>query len=590
MTEISFEYFDPEYELGNLDKNGKPIKPRKKPGRKPNPPTPAQRKAQNRAAQRAFRERKRHEMLNAEINVKRCLIMRDQALKKARRLRRKLDEVMYENNFLRGQVLTLKVACMANRVNVPKFWDTGKRDKMGSDITTCSRHKGIPQSMEFFLDRNGKIITMEENASACSTDNSDSTTQRTPFVSPENNHSQTTSDDDDDPNKMDMIFSLLPHTSPEIQTDSYTTKQSNYNYSDFEQVVTNILQNTNASLDPSLMHFIFEQQPDIITEMIQTMKDVPPELWLSMVPPEFSPFIPPEIHSLLNNFTTTKLNSFSKDKLNNLQTVNDISSLTSPPLSTHHLPEQELNISVDNDFWSEASTVDHEKIYVAGPIAPLDAVKQMRTMREQNDNRYLLTPTELQRRIPHDPRIDLIPGPTMRDYMIIFQDFYDTNELFRFLLESAVFIGGELGNPDCWFVPPSFIAKYWFLCPNYKPTRPDNSVELAVFFAERMLDSLKKRKAMYIMRDHYSDYFMPVQQDDVEVDDDDDENDDDNGMCSSDINNEENTNEEENENTSDIVSLLLEEKDDNMRIDILAINTINKEDIPRITSPNVFTI
>jgi hypothetical protein len=43
-TEISFEHFDPTLELGTLDENGKPIRPKKKPGRKPNPPSPAQRK------------------------------------------------------------------------------------------------------------------------------------------------------------------------------------------------------------------------------------------------------------------------------------------------------------------------------------------------------------------------------------------------------------------------------------------------------------------------------------------------------------------------------------------------------------------
>lgn len=127
---------------------------------------------------------------------------------------------------------------------------------------------------------------------------------------------------------------------------------------------------------------------------------------------------------------------------------------------------------------------------------------------------------ELQRKIPHDPRIDLIPGPTMRDFMIIFQDFYDANELFNFLLESAMFIGGELGNPDCWFVPPNFIRKYWFLCPNYRPTRPDNSVELAVFFAQRMIDSLKRRKEMYIMRDKHMEYFL---QPNLDMEDEDDE-------------------------------------------------------------------
>ncbi|KAI9483794.1 MAG: hypothetical protein EXX96DRAFT_559703 [Benjaminiella poitrasii] len=566
MAEISFEHFDPEYELGNLDKNGKPIKPRKKPGRKPNPPTPAQRKAQNRAAQRAFRERKRREMLNAETNIKRCLLMRDQALREVDRLKRKLKEVKYENNFLRGQVLTLKVACMANRVDVPKFWDTGKRDRMGSDITTSSRHPNIPQSLEFFLNRQGKIVTMEEEQA----------TTTTSAASPNEvgGTPQSTANDD----KLDMILSLLPMLQNELLDPTNTDKQAG-NTLDLSSIISSFLHQSDSlppSLDPSLVQYLFEQQPDVITDIIQTMKDVPPELWLSIVPPELASFIPPEIYSLLNNFTTTTTTTtIPNDRTSDTASIlNTGSSLLSPPLSS----AEEPIISVEQDFWSETNIATQEKIYVAGPIAPLDAVKQMRTMRDQNDNRYLLTPTELQQHVPHDPRIDLIPGPTMRDYMIIFQDYYDANELFGFLLESAVFIGGELGNPDCWFVPPSFMAKYWFLCPNYKPTRPDNSVELAVFFAQRLVDSLKKRKAMYIMRDHYPDYFLPLSQQESPKTDE---------STSEDNNGED---EEEEAPKNDIVTLLLSEEDVNTRIDILAINTLNKEEIPRITSPNVFTL
>lgn len=95
----------------------------------------------------------------------------------------------------------------------------------------------------------------------------------------------------------------------------------------------------------------------------------------------------------------------------------------------------------------------------------------------------------------------------MRDYMILFQDYYDANELFNYLLEHALFIGGELGNPDCWFVPPEFISQYWFLCPNYLPTRLDNSVQVAVVFAQKMIEHLKRRKEMYIMRDKHMEEF-----------------------------------------------------------------------------------
>jgi hypothetical protein len=162
--DISFEHFDPQFELGNLDANGKPIRPRKKPGRKPNPPSPAQRKAQNRAAQRAFRERKRREMREAESTVKQCLYLRDQALAEARRLRNKVDELRYENNYLKGQFLTLKIACIANRVDVPKLWDLGAAcpDGANCDAIALSKTKDIPQALEIFLDKHRNIINLSQ--------------------------------------------------------------------------------------------------------------------------------------------------------------------------------------------------------------------------------------------------------------------------------------------------------------------------------------------------------------------------------------------------------------------------------------------
>ena len=160
--DISFEHFDPSHELGSIDQSGETVRPRKKPGRKPNPPSPAQRKAQNRAAQRAFRERKRREMQEAELNVKRSMYQRDQAIQEANMLRQRNQELIYENNYLKGFVLTLKLACLANRVDVPKFWDAGKTDAYGAERLTFSKTKDIPQSLEFFLDTQQHIISFSE--------------------------------------------------------------------------------------------------------------------------------------------------------------------------------------------------------------------------------------------------------------------------------------------------------------------------------------------------------------------------------------------------------------------------------------------
>ncbi|KAL0146192.1 HLH-domain-containing basic-leucine zipper transcription factor [Mucor lusitanicus] len=596
MSDISFEHFDPELELKNLDENGKPIKPRKKPGRKPNPPSPAQRKAQNRAAQRAFRERKRREMRDAETNIKKCIYMRDQAIKDAKQLRKKVDELRYENNFLKGQVLTLKIACVANRVDVPKFWDTGMRDKMGSDITTFSRTKDIPQSLEFFLDSKKCIVTMAtENLAAY-----DMTPLNLYRDQQHHNHANANANTSSNNNNSFLDQGMIDPLSPPDQSQQHQHQAPPANSAFGLDNLSNMIQSVSTEMDPGLMQFLM--QPETMNEIMNQMKDVPPELWLSQVPPEFLPLIPAEIKSYLDHPEADLLDKLKaefglsgiaspphpSDPMYHTASPPPLSASTSAPIPTSSaststtgipppppLPPHasgggtpnstfKPEIPVEDDFWMDIKNPAlppnvSNKVYVAGPISPLDAVTQMRTMRDQNDNRYLLTPTELQRKIPHDPRIDLIPGPTMRDFMIIFQDFYDANELFNFLLESAMFIGGELGNPDCWFVPPNFIRKYWFLCPNYRPTRPDNSVELAVFFAQRMIDSLKRRKEMYIMRDKHMEYFL---QPNLDMEDEDDED------------------------SEDQQSAVFEQHD---RIDMLVINNINK-DIPRIISPNAFTV
>lgn len=159
---VSFEHFDPEFELGQMDATGQPIRPRKKPGRKPNPPSPAQRKAQNRAAQRAFRERKRYEMREAQLTAKKCIQARNQALCQVKVLKRRVEELEYETNYLKGYTLTLRLACEANHVVVPKFWDAGTTDEIGVEEMTFSRTKGIPQQLEFFLDKQMNVINFDQ--------------------------------------------------------------------------------------------------------------------------------------------------------------------------------------------------------------------------------------------------------------------------------------------------------------------------------------------------------------------------------------------------------------------------------------------
>lgn len=100
-----------------------------------------------------------------------------------------------------------------------------------------------------------------------------------------------------------------------------------------------------------------------------------------------------------------------------------------------------------------------------------------------------------------------MPGAALRDHMILYQDFYNANELFAYLAENSVFLGGEIGNPDSWFVPPSFFKRYWFLCPNHKHDRTDNSVESMANLGQSMIQFMTSRKQMYIERDLHSEHF-----------------------------------------------------------------------------------
>ncbi|KAI8051078.1 uncharacterized protein B0P05DRAFT_480162 [Gilbertella persicaria] len=82
-----------------------------------------------------------------------------------------------------------------------------------------------------------------------------------------------------------------------------------------------------------------------------------------------------------------------------------------------------------------------------------------------------LQPTILQLAIPHDPRIDLIPTPHMRDRMIIFRDLMDYDRCFALLLNGALYHGGDPTMSASWELPPEFFTEFWYLAINYDVTR-----------------------------------------------------------------------------------------------------------------------
>ncbi|KAI8644768.1 hypothetical protein BD408DRAFT_430277 [Parasitella parasitica] len=82
-----------------------------------------------------------------------------------------------------------------------------------------------------------------------------------------------------------------------------------------------------------------------------------------------------------------------------------------------------------------------------------------------------LQPTILQLAIPHDPRIDLIPTPHMRDRMIIFRDQMDYDRCFAMLLTGALYHGGDPTMSASWELPAEFFSEFWYLAINYDINR-----------------------------------------------------------------------------------------------------------------------
>lgn len=90
----------------------------------------------------------------------------------------------------------------------------------------------------------------------------------------------------------------------------------------------------------------------------------------------------------------------------------------------------------------------------------------------------------------------------MRDWLIIYKDFYDAEDLFMLLMETALFKGGQIGDPDCWYVPDIFLQKYWFILPNHTAPRCVDEAQRALLYASarHMLNKLDDRKRAYIQR------------------------------------------------------------------------------------------
>ncbi|CAO3590383.1 unnamed protein product [Absidia cylindrospora] len=444
---------------------------KKKPGRKPNPPSPAQRKAQNRAAQRAFRERKRREMRDTETNIKKCLQQRDQALRKVNTLQRTVKQLRYENNYLKGSLLTLKLACFSHGINVPKFWNTGATDDVGADILSSSKTEGIPQCLEFFLDNKMHIIskspefippndsTTTQPQPSTSTTTSKSTSSSTSAPAPATTgftaaassaSSYPTSDTSSGMygyQSTDPSFLLAPNLPS--QTNTYPTSQAMNDQSYQQQQALALLSDPQflSRLDPSMYSPVL--MPDFITSNLPATQQY--QYQQQSQPQQLSSTTTATTTTTTTNDILALLDSSPKVNTNYWPTA------TPSPTATHsyltpqnHIPTTTTSSSSSSSSLpgsTSSSSSTSSTTFVSDPskrmypaMAANDAINYLRLKNQGRPfARSVFTPTDLQLAIPHDARIDSVPGPLMRDHMILFQGFYDANALFSFLIKQSVF-------------------------------------------------------------------------------------------------------------------------------------------------------
>ncbi|KAG0192737.1 hypothetical protein DFQ28_008127 [Apophysomyces sp. BC1034] len=119
-------------------------------------------------------------------------------------------------------------------------------------------------------------------------------------------------------------------------------------------------------------------------------------------------------------------------------------------------------VNEETEKLSDQDDLETEKEEDDTPLlSGMAAIQRIRLqLRVQSDLVYIsssrrgLRPTTLQLAVPHDPRIDLIPTPHMRDRMILFRDIMDYDRCFELLLAGSVYHGGDPALSDSWELPP----------------------------------------------------------------------------------------------------------------------------------------
>ncbi|KAI7875269.1 uncharacterized protein EV154DRAFT_606869 [Mucor mucedo] len=402
-----------------------PIKIRKKPGRKPNPASPALRKAQNRAAQRAFRERKERHMKDLETNIRGIREHRDKLLRENETMSTENEILKAENWYLKGIVLSLQLVCLQHNLVIPQHCPHIDEKTLGI------LNQSIPDTIAAYINVNSKnklqISTRLMNDSPEISNIQLQQQQHQERMKQQYQQQQTSVHD---PLRSVLQFQTQPIPQQLPQGSLIVTRDGIQKVADKHTPPANSwYHNTNKDSQQPIYD---QKQPSPAAEDNSQYN----------VPPPLSPMSASD-QEKLNSNTTNKSNMFGTDHGGELPRP---VLLADEPVSSNLAAIQTLRLRLR----LQSACVRMESI----PFA--------------------IQPTLLQLTIPHDPRIDLIPTPHMRDRMILYRDQFDLDDCFRCLLAGSVFHGGDPAIAGNWQLPSEFFEKYWFLTIDYNLRRYTN--------------------------------------------------------------------------------------------------------------------
>ncbi|ORZ22385.1 hypothetical protein BCR42DRAFT_447698 [Absidia repens] len=397
-----------------------PVKIRKKPGRKPNPASPALRKAQNRAAQRAFRERKERHMRELEVAIKQIREQRDKLYLENEQLKADAEINKSENWYLKGIVLTLQLVCYQHNLAIPQH------GPFVNDQALSVMAQSTPEPIAAYLNVNAN-------------------------------------------SKLPAPTQLSGYRHSIKQRDRYLSSGS--------IVVTkdDVCQQQFPALQPMSHPLQQYQQPQ------------PQQTEIAFAPQSLSP--PSDSH---NNPTFN--NNVHPLHTGNTSSSLSATSVSSPPYQDKHKTNERFSPEKgDDDHLAmpslspmEQPMLDHVMSIPRPPqnepiTSNLAAIQTLRlrlrlqsACARMDSVPFSIQPSILQLTIPHDPRIDLIPTPHMRDRMILFREQFDLDDCFKCLLSASVFHGGDPAIAANWQLPKVFFEKYWFLTIDYTLRRTTN--------------------------------------------------------------------------------------------------------------------